>query len=155
MSPGRYTELFFLDEATALAAGHRPCRECRYAAHERFKAAWLRANKNLGLSSVASIDEIDAVLHRERVSSAGAKVMYKAALSELPDGVFIVLPADPEKALLVADGRLFHWSPGGYADAGTLRRAAKTVSVLTPRSTVRALAAGYSAQWHPSAAQIH
>ena len=106
MTPGRYTELFFLDEATALAAGHRPCRECRYADHERFKAAWLRGNQALGLPAGASIDAIDAVLHRERVTPAGAKGTFEAALGALPDGVFVALPAAPEEALLVASGRL-------------------------------------------------
>lgn len=155
MAPGRYTELFFLDEATALAAGHRPCRECRYADHERFKAAWLRGNKALGLSTGASIDEVDAVLHRERVAPDGTKVTFEATLGEIPDGVFVVLPGAPEEALLVADGRLWRWSPGGYEDAGALPGRAKKVLVLTPRSTVRAIAAGYAPERHRSATQIH
>jgi methylphosphotriester-DNA--protein-cysteine methyltransferase len=155
MTPGRYTELFFLDEATALAAGHRPCRECRHADHERFKEAWLRGNKALGLPAGASIDEIDAVLHRERVTPAGAKVTFEAALGAPPDGVFVALPAAPEEALLVADGRLWRWAPGGYADAGALPRTAKKVTVLTPRSTVRAIAAGYAPARHRSATRIH
>jgi hypothetical protein len=146
MTPGRYTELFFLDEATALAAGHRPCRECRYKDHERFKAAWLRGNRALGLPAGASIDAIDAVLHRERVTSDGMKKTFEAAPDALPDGVFIALPANPEEALLVADGRLWRWAPDGYADAGPLWRAPRTVTVLTPQSIVRAVAAGYAPQ---------
>src|SRR5262245_35738266 len=124
MTPGRYTELFFLDEATALAAGHRPCRECRHADHERFKAAGPGGNKARGLPTDARIDAIDAVLHRERLTPEGAKRTFKAALGALPDGVFVTLPAAPEEALLVADGRLWRWAPGGYADAGALPRAA-------------------------------
>jgi methylphosphotriester-DNA--protein-cysteine methyltransferase len=155
MTPGRYTELFFLDEATALAAGHRPCRECRYANHERFKAAWLRGNHALGLSAGASIDEIDAVLHRERVTPEGAKVTFEATFGEVPDGVLIARPADPQTALLVADGRLWRWAPGGYVHAGTLPRATTRVTVLTPRSTVRAIAAGYAPERHRLATERH
>jgi hypothetical protein len=151
MTPGRYTELFFLDEATALASGHRPCRECRYKDHERFKTAWLRGNNALGLSTDAKIDEIDAVLHRERVGPEGVKVAFEATSGSLPDGVFIALPKSPEKALLVAHGRLWHWAPGGYTDAGALPRATKKVKVLTPRSTLRAIAAGYVPERHRSA----
>lgn len=137
MSPGRYTELFFLDEATALAAGHRPCRECRRDDHERFKAAWLRGNGGDGVTA----DGIDDVLHRERVTAAGAKRTFAAPLCGLPDGVFVARPGEPDAALLVADGRLWRWSAGGYADAG--RRGRGTVTVLTPQSAVRAIAAGY------------
>src|SRR5262249_36052794 len=153
MTPGRYTELFFLDEATALAAGHRPCRECRHADHERFKEAWLHGNKVLGLPAGTSIDQIDAVLHRERGMSGGAKGTFEAAPDSLPDGGFITLPPAPGEALLVAAGRLWRWTPGGYADAGLLPRAATKASVLTPRSTVRAIAAGYAPQRHRSARQ--
>jgi hypothetical protein len=155
MTPGRYTELFFLDEATALAAGHRPCCECRRADHERFKAAWLRGNKELGLSATASIDEIDAVLHRERVTPAGAKVTFPAAPGGLPDGVLVVLPVAPAEALLIAGGRLWRWSPGGYTDAGPLPCPAGDMSVLTPRSVVCAIAAGYAPERHHSARSIH
>jgi hypothetical protein len=151
MTPGRYTELFFLDEATALAAGHRPCRECRHQDHERFKAAWLCGNRSLGLLDRASIDAIDAVLHRERVTPAGAKVTFTAALRSLAGGVFIALPAAAEEALLVAEGRLWRWAPGGYADAGALPRGSQKVTVLTPRSTVRAIGAGYAPERHRSA----
>jgi hypothetical protein len=140
MSPGLYTELFFLDEATALAAGHRPCRECRHADHERFKAAW---------GGGPTVTELDEVLHRERVSAAGGKVAFDAPLGELPDGVFVTRRGEPDAALLVSGGLLWRWSPGGYADAGPRGRG--TVTVLTPRSTVRAIAAGYTPQRHPSA----
>jgi hypothetical protein len=150
MTPGRYTELFFLDEATALAAGHRPCRECRYQDHEYFKASWLRGNKTHGLAAGAGIDAIDAVLHQERVTPNGAKVTFQCPLRELPDGVLIVSPAAPDRAVLVAQGRLWNWMPRGYTDAGPRPRSGQ-VSVLTPHSTVRAIAAGYVPQWHHSA----
>jgi hypothetical protein len=139
MSPGLYTELFFLDEATALAAGHRPCRECRRDDHERFKTAW----------GAATAVELDDVLHRERLTAAGAKRTFDAQLSDLPDGVFVTRKGEPTAALLVSAGRLWRWSPAGYADAG--RRGRETVTVLTPPSTVRALAAGYAPQRHPTA----
>jgi len=140
MSPGLYTELFFLNEATALAAGHRPCKECRSDDHERFKAAW-------GCGPTAS--ELDAVLHRERVTAAGAKVTFDAPLTGLSDGVFVTRGGEPTDALLVSGGRLWRWSPAGYADAGPRGRG--TVTVLTPRSTVRAIAAGYAPERHPTA----
>jgi hypothetical protein len=152
MTPGRYTELFFLDEATALAAGHRPCRECRYTDHERFKAAWLSGNRTLGLPAMVGIDEVDGVLHRERVTPQGAKMTCEAQLDDLPDGVLVALPSAANQALLVAHGRLWTWTAGGYTDAGLLPRAGTKVLVLTPRSTVRAIAAGYVPQWHHSAA---
>jgi hypothetical protein len=139
MSPGLYTELFFLDEATALAAGHRPCKECRRDDHERFKAAW-----GGGVTAV----ELDDVLHRERLTATGAKCTFTATLAELPDGVFVTRRGEANVALLVSGGRLWRWSPAGYADAGP--RGRDMVTVLTPRSTVRAIAAGYAPQRHPS-----
>src|SRR5690242_17853652 len=130
MAPDRYTELFFLDEATALAAGHRPCRECRRADHERFRRAWLRGNASLGLPADVSVDEIDRVLHAERVGPGGAKLTFTSRLGDLPDGVFV---ARGGTALLVAGSALREWSPGGYAGPRPLDPAAEAV-VLTPRS---------------------
>jgi hypothetical protein len=147
MAPERYTELFFLDEATALAAGHRPCRECRRADHERFRQSWLRGNASLGLPPEVGIDEIDRVLHAERVGPGGAKVTFTARLGDLPDGVFV---ARGGAALLVAGGALWQWSPGGYTRQLPLDPAAEA-AVLTPRSAVRAIAAGYRPAVHPSA----
>jgi hypothetical protein len=85
------------------------------------------------------------------VTRAGAKATFTAALGSLPDRVFVALPAAPTEALLVAGGRLWRWAPVGYADAGALPRGSQRVTVLTPRSTVRAIAAGYAAERHPSA----
>jgi hypothetical protein len=147
MAPGRYTELFFLDEATALAAGHRPCRECRRADHDRFRQAWLRGNAARGLGADAGIDAVDRVLHAERVGPGGAKVTFTARLGDLPDGVFV---ARGGTAFLVAGGSLWRWAPGGYAGRLPLDPAAE-VAVLTPRSAVRAVAAGYRPAVHPSA----
>jgi hypothetical protein len=81
--------------------------------------------------------------------------MFEAALGTLPDGVFVSQPGTPEKAFLIADGRLWRWSPGGYANAGVLSRAPSRVTVLRPRSIVRAIAAGYAPDRHRSVARIH
>jgi hypothetical protein len=150
MTPGRYTELFFLDEATALAAGHRPCRECRRSDHERFREAWLRGNATLGIPTGASIDEVDRVLHAERVRPDGSKATFRARLGELPDGVFVVLDRAPGAAFLLAKGFLWRWTADGYADPSPLRPDAEA-SVLTPRSAVKAIASGYVPALHRSA----
>ncbi|HRQ42276.1 MAG TPA: hypothetical protein PLD25_30530 [Chloroflexota bacterium] len=143
MTPGRYTELFFLDEATALAAGHRPCVECRRAAYIAFRDAWMAAQPTIGKGSVPiKVDEMDRVLHGERISSSEEKVTYVALLSDLPDGVFVVVG---ERPCLLWQGALFPWSANGYgyplAKDGGL-----TTSVLTPRSTVGAIQQGYVPQ---------
>ena len=150
MAPNRYTELFFLDEATALAAGHRPCGECRRADHRRFKAAWLLGNADRGLGLDVPIGAIDRELHRERLGPDGRPRTYPAELRSLPDGLFVVETGAAE-ALLVWGGHLVPWSPAGYGaprpapyDAG--------VFVLTPRSTAAAIGAGYAPGVHPSLA---
>lgn len=89
MKPGQYTELFFLDEATGLSAGHRPCGECRRDAFRSFKSAWLARNQHAGLGPESSIKELDAVLHVERLTDAGAKQRCRAAIGSLPDGVLL------------------------------------------------------------------
>lgn len=142
MTPNRWTELFFLDEATALSAGHRPCFECRREDAKRFKAAWIRGNPGYGFSERTSIHEIDEVLHRERIDRSGGKVLYEEQLADLPAGAFVVYP---DKPALVADGRLYPWTPFGYGESMVLP-AGERVKVLTPRSTVNALRAGYVPQ---------
>ncbi len=137
MSPGTWTELFFLDEATALAAGHRPCGECRRADYARFKACWIAAN------GAATIHAIDRTLHHERVEPrTHRKITYAAELASLPDGVLIALG---EVAYLLWDSRLWAWSPGGYGDPLPVD-GDPVVTVLTPRSTVAAIRAGYVPQ---------
>jgi hypothetical protein len=148
MAPNRYTELFFLDEATALAAGHRPCGECRRADYRRFKAAWLLANRERGLPADARIGAIDWELHRDRLDSDGRPRSYVAELGSLPDGVFVVLPEEAGP-LLVWRCTLAPWSPAGYRAV----RAApnrERVRVLTPRSTTATIAGGYEPGVHPS-----
>jgi hypothetical protein len=141
MTPGRYTELFFIDEATALAAGHRPCGECRRGDYRRFREAWLAGNPDRGLAGAVPIAAIDRELHRDRLTSDGLQRTFQAALATLPDGAFVESPASGIP-LLVWAGALRPWSPDGYGDPAP--RLAGVVTVLTPRSTVGALAAGYA-----------
>jgi hypothetical protein len=154
MSPGRYTELFFLDEATALAAGHRPCAECRNAEYRRFKELWVGANreriKDTANGGVVSAEQIDGVLQTERMSADGTKRRFRSTCKELPDGVLIAPDESPD-AYLIWKNSLYHWTPGGYDDRRPLQRPA-TVEVLTPRSIVRTIAAGYVPIVHSTAA---
>jgi hypothetical protein len=142
MTPGRYTELFFLDEATALAAGHRPCGECRRDDYRRFRAAWLAANPERGVGARASIDAIDRELHRDRLTSDGCQRTFLARIDALPDGVFVT-QGDSGTPWLIWRRSLWPWSPEGYGDPRAKPDAA-VASVLTPMSTVKALAAGYT-----------
>ena len=144
MAPNRYTELFFLDEATALAAGHRPCFECRRQDSLWFAALWARAN---GREARASASEMDDVLQAERVDGAGGKVTYAAPFAELPSGAFVRHEGRP---YLVLGDRLALWMPDGYA-APIERPSSGEAEVLTPRSIVSLLAAGYCPALHPSA----
>lgn len=142
MTPGRYTELFFLDEATALAAGHRPCVECRRVAFAAFRAAWVAAHPTSVRKGLPKAAEIDRVLHQERISPSGNKLTYRAALADLPDGVFVVVE---ERPCLLWQEALFPWSAAGYGPPQRVDRAL-VVSVLTPRSTAGVLQQGYIPQ---------
>jgi hypothetical protein len=137
-APARYSELFFLDEATAFAAGHRPCAECNRERFNEFKRAW---------PSGARAAEIDTVLHAERIAD-GEKVIYEARLDELPDGVMIEHEAG---ARLVLGKALYPWSFEGYGAPLPRPTGATRVRVLTPRSMVRAIAHGLAPQVHRSA----
>jgi hypothetical protein len=150
MTPGRYTELFFLDEATALAAGHRPCAECRHARFLAFCHAWGTALSVDGKSPRPSADEIDRRLHAERLARDGSKRSVLAALDDLPDGVFVTAAGSREQAYLVWGESLLAWSPGGYRERRPRPRG-EEVQVLTPPSTVRTIRAGYVPEVHPSA----
>ena len=136
-SPTRYTALFFWDEACALAAGHRPCAECRNADYRRFKAGWAAA----GLPG-AKAHEIDRALHAARVTRARQQVTHRAELATLPDGVFLMLADADDAPMLKWRERLWRWSPEGYSDAGALSDG--MVRVLTPAPTVAAVRAGYA-----------
>jgi hypothetical protein len=150
MTAGRYTELFFLDEATALAAGHRPCAECRHARFLDFCNAWKTAHPGNNVSARPIADEIDSRLHTERLAPGRTKRLCVAALDESPDGVFVTVAAWGGQAFLVWGDYLLAWSSGGY---GKRRRRPKgeEVKVLTPKSTVGTIRAGYIPEIHPSA----
>jgi hypothetical protein len=142
MSPGRYTELFFLDEATGLAAGHRPCAECQRQRFLEFRAAWVAGNPRLVSGASPSAIEIDKQLHAERLNASGEQRRFKATLDELPDGVFVMLDDEPDAAFLVWRNELLAWSPSGYRDRRP-RPSGITVNVVTPRSTVAAIRGGF------------
>jgi hypothetical protein len=148
MTPGCYTELFFLDEATALAAGHRPCSECQHARYLLFREMWWAANPGLRGLPRPSADQIDMVLHSERLEGKAAKRTYRALLSDLPSGAMV---ADDEGVpCLVQEDRLIRWSPGGYSGS-ILTPAGATFRVLTPPSVVQAIRHGYPVEVHASA----
>jgi hypothetical protein len=137
-----WTELFFLDEATAFAAGHRPCFFCRRADALRFRAAWEKGNRVTGILA----PDMDTVLHRERLDRGKKRIHpLPVAPKQLPDGAMIQQGAE---SYLIARGRALTWSPGGYREA---ERAIEDATLLTPPSTLRALIAGYKPHLHPSA----
>jgi hypothetical protein len=142
--PGRLTELYFLDEATGLAAGHRPCGECRYHRYQEFKRAWGQVHPGEPVRAAA----MDARLHADRLTGPGARRTYQAPLADLPDGTMIELAGRP---WLVLGPRLLAWAHGGYRERRPRPRGA-WVSVLTPRATVAVLGAGYQPVLHPTAA---
>ena len=135
MQPGKFTELFFLDEATAFAAGHRPCALCRLEDYKRF----------LALVGESGADAIDDRLHAERVE--GQMRRLHEPPSSLPDGAFVL---DGDEPCLVLGGALLPWTPGGYGPPRSQRRAA----LITPPSLVEVLRAGWSGAvplMHPTA----
>ena len=140
-----WTELFFLDEATAFAAGHRPCFYCRRDDANRFRAAWELGN---GVADVLA-PEIDAVLHRERLDRGGKRLhALPMRLDRLPDGTMVSSGA---ASYLIAHGRALRWSPAGYRE--TLSEI-EDAMLLTPPSTLRAFIAGYKPVLHPSARSV-
>lgn len=148
MTPGQYTELFFLDEATALAAGHRPCAECQRDRFNLFRETWARANPELAKTARPAAAAIDAALHAERLATGAPQRIFCNSIDDLPDGVFI--SADEQTAYLVLNHQLLRWNPAGYE--GAAQQAINyPARVLTPASTVRALAAGYPVLIHASA----
>jgi hypothetical protein len=149
MEPGHNTQLFFLDEATGLAAGHRPCMECRRQDYIRFREHWAAANADRIDEAQPSTAAIDAVLHTERIARDGKRILYPEQISNLPVGSFIVLEPGASAVYLVMQDRLLLWTPPGYVQP-VPRPAGGVVQVLTPRSIVRALRDGYQARIHPS-----
>lgn len=138
-----YTELFFLDEVTALAAGHRPCFECRRAEAEAFAAAWARAT---GKDKRPSAPEMDQVLHGQRLDGH-AKRLHRLAGQDLPDGATVMLEGE---AFAVSGKELLRWTPLGY-DMRRERPRSGQIDVLTPPSILDVLSEGYVPRWHESA----
>ena len=147
LRPGRFTELFFLDDATALAAGHRPCALCRREDYVRLTEIWRTIHPGQ-----ISADAIDAQLHAERIDPATrAHRCHRAPFDRLPDGAFVLLEEGPH----VVRGRtLLRWAPGGYA-AARPRPARGTVTVITPPSLVEVLRAGWGAGGNPVVPLLH
>jgi hypothetical protein len=137
---GGYTELFFLDEVTALAAGHRPCFECRRQDAEAFAALFS------GRSRRATATEMDTALHAERLDGP-AKRLHRRKIDSLPDGAMIEQGDD---AFAVRGKRLLRWTPSGYGQARPRLRGTQ-VAVLTPPSVLTVLSRGYQPHWHASA----
>ena len=135
-----YTELFFLDEVTALAAGHRPCFECRRKDAERFAALFS------GKAKRASAPAMDKILHAERLAGK-AKRTHRRAIDTLPDGAMIVRAGE---AFAVRGNSLLHWTPAGY-DRRLARPRGIAADVLTPPAILTVLARGYAPLWHASA----
>ena len=142
MARRSWTELFFLDEATAFAAGHRPCFFCRRDDAKRFRDAWERGNGAGNLSAKA----MDAQLHLERLDH-GRKRLHVLPMSfaDLPDGAMV---QEGEESFLVVRGQALLWSLAGYA---RVKREPESPMLLTPPSTLRALCAGYQPLLHPTA----
>ncbi|MCO5127961.1 MAG: hypothetical protein M9957_12060 [Rhodobacteraceae bacterium] len=140
----RWTPLFFLDEAVAMAAGHRPCATCRRTAYTRFRAAWTEA----GLGGDPRAGDFDRALHRARIlPRTGEKVTFATPWPALPDGAFVRLDAGPA---LVLGAQIRPWSAAGYG-APLPRPAKGAARVLTPAPLVAVLAAGYAPELHPTA----
>jgi hypothetical protein len=135
LQPGKFTELFFLDEATAFAAGHRPCALCRREDYNRF----------LELAGARGADEIDDRLHGERLDGSRRR-LHRLSAEELPDGAFVLRQDDP---WLVRGRELLRWTPAGYTDRAPLP--AGLVETVTPPSLVAVLRAG----WHPVVPLLH
>ena len=150
MQPGRFTELFFLDEATALAAGHRPCALCRRADYDRFVAVWRELH-----AGESGADAIDARLHAERLSGRARRVhderpggrarRLHPPASELPDGAFVLRGGEP---WLVRGGDVLRWTAGGYTERAPRRG---DEPLLTPPPLVELLRRG----WHGAVPLLH
>jgi hypothetical protein len=138
-----YTELFFLDEVTAFAAGHRPCFECRRTDADHFAVLFSGEPKR------ATAPAMDLVLHAERLDGK-AKRTHRRNIDTLPDGAMIAVE---NEAFAVRGKRLLHWAPKGYAKSQPRPRGIQ-VDVLTPLSILAVLKAGYAPHWHPSAARV-
>ena len=153
LQPGRFTELFFLDEATAFAAGHRPCFECRRADADRFARLWgtVHGSSNGSLAR-ARAGDIDRDLHRQRVGDQGEKLAHRMRIEVLPVGAMLRSHLGP---LVIVPSGLARWTPAGYEPVargdGT---PTNPVEVLTPPGIVAVIACGYRPMLHGSAGDL-
>ncbi len=141
LQPGRFTELFFLDEATAFAAGHRPCALCRREDYVRFGELWRRRHPGDG-----GADAIDARLHEERLGEKPRRRLHGVAFDELPDGAFVLRDGEP---WLVLGDEILCWTPGGYAERASRPRG--KARLITPPSLVEML----RAEWEGAVPLLH
>lgn len=146
MAPGAYTELFFLDEVTALAAGHRPCAECRRERFNEFKQAWQKVCSKSADSKI-KVAEIDNILHEQRLASNGSNASWQADLTELPVGT--IIEHDGSFYAVHTHG-LLPWSLDGYGKPVNDIKMDE-VAVVTPQAIVAVLAAGFTPAFHDSA----
>lgn len=144
---GSYTELFFLDEATAFAAGHRPCNDCQPERVKEFKELWFRANNGFYELTGSNLSDIDEILHGERIDSDRGKVTFTAPVLDLADGVLVELDG---KYFLKLRGHLLEWSDSGYVSATRITEN-MPVQTLTPKSITRCYDNGLIPEIHFSA----
>jgi hypothetical protein len=138
---GSYSPLFAADEAVALAAGHRPCWECRRDAYDRFLAAW-RVSHDMVPDALLRAGDIDSELHASRIHR-GRQVTHQSRLGDLPAGAFVTLPDKPDQPFLLWDNQLHPWHHAGYGPSKPAPTDA-VVTVLTPAPSVAVLSAGYT-----------
>ncbi len=151
MMPGRFTELFFLDEATAIAAGHRPCALCRREDYRAFKRRWRELHPGQ-----RGADTIDAQLHQERVDprTGGRRRQEPVAVGTLPDGAFVVTDDGSPQAWLVLGDELLRWTLAGYDRRRPRPDPEALLEPVTPPSLIEILRTGWSGTvplLHPSA----
>lgn len=150
MSKKSYTELFFIDEATAFSAGHRPCYDCQRERFHEFRNCWIASNgKRLGMHN-PTMAEIDKVLHQERINWLDEKVTYTDNALNVAGGAFVELAG---KSYLKWDGGYYEWTPAGYSSRISIPNRQKVV-VLTPKSIVRCFKYGFVPETHQSLRQI-
>ena len=149
LQPGKFTELFFLDDVTALAAGHRPCALCRRSDYDRLTALW--ATLHVGERGA---DAIDLRLHGERLTADRRQRRHETASGDLPDGAFVLRDGAP---WLVQGDALLRWTPAGYTERAARPAAGERAVVVTPPSLVAVLRDGWAGAVplvHPSAAAL-
>ena len=139
-----YTELFFLDEVSALATGHRPCFECRRESANRFADLWRQVH---GIKGSKIADKMDAELHAQRLSQKS--VLNPDECGKLPDGAMV---SDENHFLAIKDGQFWCWSGDGYSPSSVPD---KEVKLLTPKSILKLFEAGFEPVWHPSVGGDH